>query len=142
MTDIPALRPPHESPTIDTVYELTQRWRALMGSLGFSHHRLWLLLLDPDGRVVPHVVQIDDIPPGAEAADCVPLLEMAGHIVPEAGSLAILLSRAGSNPITTDDRSWARGLTEAADGQGIRLWPVHFANDVELRAFARDDLIG
>jgi len=90
MTDIPALRPPHESPTIDTVYELTQRWRALMGSLGFSHHRLWLLLLDPDGRVVPHVLQIDDIPPGAEAADCVPLLEMAGHIVPEAGSLAIL----------------------------------------------------
>ncbi len=70
MTDIPALRPPHESPTIDTVCELTRRWRALMGPLGFSHHRLWLLLLDPDGRVVPHVVQIDDIPPAAGSSRC------------------------------------------------------------------------
>jgi hypothetical protein len=58
---------------------------------------------------------------------------MAGHIVPEAGSLAILLSRAGSQPITSDDRSCGRGLTEAAERHGIRMWPVHFANDVELR---------
>ena len=142
MTDIPALRPPHESPTIDTVHELTRRWRALMGPLGFSHHRLWLLLLDPDGWVVPHVVQIDDIPSRTAAADCAPLLEMAGHIVPEAGSLAILLSRAGSDAMTCDDRTWARGLTAAAERQGIRMWPVHFANDVELRVFAPDDLIG
>ncbi len=113
-----------------------------MGPLGFSHHRLWLLLLDPDGCVVPHVVQIDEIPHRTDPADCLPLLEMARHVVPDGGSLAILLSRAGSNAMTTDDRSWARGLTEAGVRQGIRMWPVHFANDVELRVFAPDDLIG
>ena len=63
-------------------------------------------------------------------------------VVPATGSVAILLSRAGNDPVTTDDRSWAFGLTKAAQRQGIRMWPVHFANDVELRVFAPDDLIG
>ena len=87
------------------------------------------------------MVQIDDIPPRTSAADCLPLLEMAGHIVPESGSLAILLSRAGSDTVTADDRSWARGLTDAAQRQGVRMWPVHFANGCRVESFAPDDLI-
>jgi hypothetical protein len=39
------------------------------------------------------------------------------------------------------DRSWARGLISAARHLGISMWPVHFANDVELRVFAPDDLV-
>jgi hypothetical protein len=39
------------------------------------------------------------------------------------------------------DRTWARGLTSAAQQLGVSMWPVHFANDVELRIFAPDDLL-
>jgi hypothetical protein len=73
------------------------------------------------------------------------LLEMCGHIVGRNGvngSVAILLTRPGSNPMNNADRSWARGLTSAARRLGVSMGPVHFANDVELRVFAPDDLVG
>ena len=45
------------------------------------------------------------------------------------------------NPMDGANRSWARGLTSAARQHGVTMWPVHFANDAELRAFAPDDLV-
>ena len=33
-----------------------------MGRLGFGRTSLWMLLLEPDGTPVPHVVEIDEIP--------------------------------------------------------------------------------
>jgi hypothetical protein len=39
------------------------------------------------------------------------------------------------------DRTWARGLTSAAEQLGVSMRPVHFANDVELRVFTPDDLL-
>ncbi len=52
----------------------------------------------------------------------------------------MLLTRPGRNPMDDADRSWARQLTSAAEQLGVSMWPVHFANDVELRIFAPDDL--
>jgi hypothetical protein len=68
---------------------------------------------------------------------------MCRHIVGRdgaGGSVAMLLTRPGCNPMEDADRSWARCLTSAADQLKIWMWPVHFANDVELRVFAPDDL--
>ncbi len=140
MTDIPALRPPHETPAIETLRHLTEHWRALMGPLGFSHHRLWVLMLDSDGRLIPNVLTIDEIPARADPVGCRSLMSIVDHALPHDGSLAILLSRAGRHPMNADDRSWARQLIDAADHQDLRLWPVHFANDAQLRVFAPDDL--
>jgi len=53
----------------------------------------------------------------------------------------MLLTRPGRNPLDDADRSWARCLTSAAEQLGVSMWPVHFANDVELRVFAPDDLV-
>jgi hypothetical protein len=39
------------------------------------------------------------------------------------------------------DRNWGRCLATAAHNLGVSMWPVHFANDVELRVFAPDDLV-
>jgi hypothetical protein len=39
------------------------------------------------------------------------------------------------------DRNWVRRLAAAADNLGVSMWPVHFANVVELRVFAPDDLV-
>jgi hypothetical protein len=53
----------------------------------------------------------------------------------------MLLTRPGRNPMDDADRSWARCLTSAADHLSVSMWPVHFANDVQLRVFAPDDLV-
>lgn len=115
-----------------------------MGPLGFSRPLLWIGLIQRNDMMSPQFIQIDEIPHSADSAMCEPLLEMCEHIVGRNGangSMAVLLTRPGSNPMNDADRSWARGLTSAAQRLGVSMWPVHFANDVELHVFAPDDLI-
>ena len=130
-------------PAIRNSDDLCLRWRALMGPLGFGRPRLWLGFLEPEGKMSAQLTQIEDIPGWADSTMCGSLLELCGHIVGRngaGGSVAILLTRPGRNPMDDADRSWARSLTSAAEQHGISMWPVHFANDVELRVFAPDDL--
>jgi len=144
MTDIPTLRPPHKMPPIRNSEDRCLHWRALMGTLGFGQPRLWIGLIRPDDMMSPQLIQIEEIPRSADAKMCEPLLEMCQYIVgPDGsgGSVAFLLTRPGRNPMNDADRSWARGLTAAAHELGVSMWPVHFANDVELRVFAPDDLV-
>jgi hypothetical protein len=144
MTDTPTLGPPHEMPAIRNTNDLCRRWRAVMGPLGFGQPLLWIAFLEPDGMMSPRLTQIEEIPRRADAKTCGALLEMCRHIVGwngAGGSVAMLLTRPGRNPMDDADRSWARYLTSAADHLGLSMWPVHFANDVELRVFASDDLV-
>ncbi|HEX6759129.1 MAG TPA: hypothetical protein VF086_12095 [Propionibacteriaceae bacterium] len=143
MRDIPTLGCPHEMPAIRNSHDLWLRWRALMGPLGFGTPKLWLAFLDPDDKMSAQLTQIEDIPRWADSTTCGGLLELCRHIVGRngaGGSVAVLLTRPGRNPMDDADRSWARYLISAADHLGVAMWPVHFANDVELRVFAPDDL--
>jgi len=115
-----------------------------MGPLGFGQARLWIAFLEPSAMMSAQLVQIEDIPRWADAQLCGALLEMCGHIIGRdglGGSVAFLLTRPGRNPIDDADRSWASGLTSAAQQHSASMWPVHFANDAELRVFAPDDLV-
>ena len=115
-----------------------------MGPHGFELPLLWIAFLSPDGMMSPRLTQIDEIPRWADAKICGALLEMCRHIIGRngaVGSVAMLLTRPGRDPMDDSDRSWARYLTSAADQVGLAMWPVHFANDVELRVFAPDDLV-
>jgi hypothetical protein len=144
MTDIPTLRPSHEMPPIRNSQDLCLHWRTLMSPLGFSQPRLWIGLIQPNDRMRAEVIQIEEIPRAATANMCEPLLEMCEHIVGRrgaGGSVTFLLTRPGRDPMNNADRTWARGLTSAAQQLGVSMWPVHFANDVELRVFAPDDLL-
>ena len=144
MTDIPTLRHPREMPPIRNSDDLYQRWRALMGPLGFGQRRLWIAFLEPSAVMSAQLVQIEDIPRWADPQLCGALLEMCGHILSRdgvGGSVAFLLTRPGRNPMDDGDRSWASGLTSAAQQHSASMWPVHFANDTELRVFAPDDLV-
>jgi hypothetical protein len=144
MTDIPTLRPPNEMPPIRHAEDLYLHWRALMGPLGFGQPRLWIGFIAPDDMMSAQLVRIEEIPRWADAKVCDALLEMVRHILGcngAGGSAAFLLTRPGSNPMDDADRGWARYLTAAADHHGVSMWPVHFANDVELRVFAPDDLV-
>jgi len=118
--------------------DLDRLWRALMGELGFARRRLWVLLVCDDGRPIPHIVQVDEIPdvPGDHL---VHLLEMCQHLDDETG-VAILLSRPGSDGLTTSDKAWGAALLDAARATGVSCWPLHVANDVAIRVVAPDDL--
>jgi hypothetical protein len=143
MTNRPTLRHPHEMPPIRNSEELCLRWRALMGPPGLGEPRLWIAFLGPDNVMSAQLTQIEDIPRLAYSKLCGPLLEMCRHVVSRSGaggSVAMLLTRPGRNPMDDADRSWGRCLAAAADNLGVSMWPVHFANDVELRVFAPDDL--
>jgi hypothetical protein len=144
MTDIPTLGRPHEMPAIRNSDDLCLRWRALMGPLGFRRPRLWIAFLEPDNLMSAALTQIEDIPRRADSKMCGSLLEMCRHVVGRngaGGSVAMLLTRPGRNPMDEADRSWAGCLTSASDHLSVSMWPVHFANDVELRVFAPDDLV-
>jgi len=143
MTDIPTRGRPHEMPAICNSGDLCLRSRALMGPLGFGRPRLWIAFLEPDNMMSAQLTQIEDIPRSADSKMCGSLLEMCRHVVGRkgaGGSVAMLLTRPGRNAMDDADRSWARCLTSAADHLSVSMWPVHFANDLELRVFAPDDL--
>jgi hypothetical protein len=144
MTDIPTRGRPHEMPAIRNSGDLCLRWRALMGPLGFGRPRLWIAFLEPDNMMSGQLTQIEDIPRRADSKMCGSLLEMCRYVVGPngvGGSVAMLLTRPGRNAMDDADRSWARCLTAAADHLSVSMWPVHFANDLELGVFAPDDLV-
>lgn len=145
MTTNPYAYPgPENLPPVGSDADLFQRWRSLMGPLGFSRRRLWILFLAPDGRVAPVLPTIDDVSGRADTGDCGPVVRICADVLESnlpGGSVAILYSRPGRGPVSEDDRTWARGLAAAAAREGVRLWPVHFANDEILQVFAPDDLI-
>ena len=144
MTHIPTLGRPHEMAPIRSSDDLCLRWRALMGPLGFGQPRLWIAFLDSNNMMSAQLTQIEDIPRRAHTKLCGPLLEMCRHIVGRngtGGSVAMLLTRPGRNPMDDADRSWGRCLAAAADNLAVSMWPVHFANDLELRVLAPDDLV-
>ena len=122
---------------------MTDLWRSLMGPLGFGQRLLWLQLLDADGRCTPLLLTIEELPllPDEECFD--QLVGFVRHLVElevPGGSVAFLLSRPGRAGLSAGDLRWARGLTDAARRLGVRAWPVHLANDHELRVVTDDDL--
>lgn len=140
----PPLRPPGRDKPIRTQRDLYQHWRDLMGPLGFSRPLLWLLFLAADGRPAPVLSQIDDLPRCPDDLFLVNLMHIAEEVIEHecpGGSLALLLSRPGSASLSEFDRAWARRLTTAASEAGVRMRPLHLANDEEIRTIAPDDLI-
>lgn len=59
--DRPTLLPPDQMPPVTSQAELFRTWQALMGELGFSATRLWVLFLGPDGRIAPPLTTIDEL---------------------------------------------------------------------------------
>lgn len=132
--DVPTLLPPGQMPAVRTPADLQLTWRALMGDLGFTDRRLWLLFLGPGGRPLGPLLDIGDLPDGPHGLDleglvavCREILDGPGH----GGSVAMLLTRPGAGPWHVGDRAWGRFLTDAARRIGGQIWPIHRANDRE-----------
>lgn len=141
MTQPPSIDPPSIDTATDPIHspdDMRERWRALMGPLGFGERLLWLGFVGPDRRMLKALTQI---PIGrAPHRDVVEDLVIAVSVFLEdldpGHSVALLLTRPGRDAITTDDRRWAEALTTAGDRIGVPLETVFRANDNDLVALS------
>jgi len=127
---------PHISTANDPIHspaDLEQRWRALMGPLGFSERLIWMAVIGPDNRFTKALTQVEiDCPPNEDVANN--LVWAMGEALGDASDLrlAALLTRPGSGGISDTDRAWTRLLTDAAVRHRLRFEPVFRAHDEML----------
>ena len=140
---IPTLLPADEMPPLLSQADVHWFWRAMMGPLGFTGRRLWLVFLEPDRRPVAHVVTVDDVPENPDPADVASLMTICAETCREQGmsGVTVLLSRPGRAGVRPSDRRWGLALLAAARAAQVELAPVHLANNDEVRPLTGDDLL-
>jgi hypothetical protein len=120
-------KPPLADVPIRSADELTRRWVTVLDPPIFGARSLWLTWLGADGRMLPVIVPVDDVPPVPEAAMIAGLLQMHAGVVAEHlngdGHLALALCRPGRPQASQDDERWAARLHAALDG----TWSLHLA---------------
>ncbi|MDH6246191.1 hypothetical protein [Mycobacterium sp. OTB74] len=126
-------RPPIETATdpIRSTSDMRQRWRALMGELGFGQSMLWVGFVGPDRRMPKLLI---DLPrPASPRSDLVdPLLDELVRVLDDmepGTTVAFLLTGPGHGPLSTLHRRWATELTAAAAQRAVPLKPIFGAND-------------
>lgn len=133
MESIPPLRSPDRTPPIRTADDLYRQWCAMMGPLGFAARSLWILLLEPDGRPLPVLPRIEELPGLPQRRTLRNLITICDRVmaqeVGEGGRVAMLLSRPGASRLTTSDQAWAEGLEREAARCTLSLMPFHIATD-------------
>lgn len=131
-------------PTIRTQADLDAMWRHLMGPLGFGYRRVYVVFVAPDGQVFPRITEISELPDLPDVESCANLIDLCAHVIdeqlPMGTSVAFLYARPGGPDFTTADRRWGAVLLQAAEQGFVPTWPVHLANDHQLRVLAPDDL--
>ncbi|TQN42047.1 hypothetical protein FHU33_1439 [Blastococcus colisei] len=126
--------PPLADVPIRSADELTIRWTKLLNPPVFGARSLWLSWFGSDGRMLPVVVPVDDLPLLPEPGMLMGLRQVHDSIVDEQlggdGHLALALCRPGGPQITEDDDEWAEALRSALDdGQIDGSWSLHLAAD-------------
>jgi len=105
---------------IHSVADMGQRWRAVIGPLGFSERLLWIGFVGPDRRMVKALSQVPLGPRPRRPfvkTTMTALLDVLDGLKDDA-SVALLLTRPGKGPILDADRQWSTLLTEVAADLG------------------------
>lgn len=114
--------------------DLGQRWRALMGPLGFSRPLLSFVFVGPDRRFVTVLTEFEvDLNPDPSYVDR--MMSIIAELLvdgPAGTTVAFLLTRPGHGPVSLRDRHWAALVGEAAAEFGIPIEPFFRANDEAL----------
>ncbi|NEK87675.1 hypothetical protein GCU60_18205 [Blastococcus saxobsidens] len=114
--------------------ELTDRWRAVLEPPVFGARSMWLTWFGADGRQLPLVIPVDDLPLAPDAALLVGLRDVHESVVVDqlggVGHLALALCRPGAAAVTGDDEAWAEALRHVLD-EGS--WSLHVAAGGEVR---------
>lgn len=133
----PYIPPPIESATdpIHSPADLGQRWRALMGQLGFGERLLRFAFVGPDRRFFKMLGEAEiRLSPDPAVADKLmsAFTTLLADELPAGTTVALLLTRPGCDPISNADRRWSTLLTETAARFGVPLEPIFRANDESL----------
>ena len=116
-----------------------------MEPLGFGSRRFWVTMFGPDGEPSGVMIDVDDAPMAIDDDEADQMIEGLGEVLLDilpGGTVAILCCRPGRDAMNRLDRRLALDLARAAARTGVPLRPIYFANDVMLRVFAADDLVG
>lgn len=133
--------PPAETATdpIHSPADLRQRWRALVGELGFGERLLRFAFVGPDRCLVKVLTEMPiDVNPDAVALES--LMVALGELVVDVGpgsTVALLVTRPGRGGISKADKRWAFALEDAADSFGVPIEPIYRANDEAIVLLGR-----
>jgi hypothetical protein len=124
--------------------DLTRRWSDLLGPPRFAARSLWLTWFGADGRQVPIVMPVDDLPDRPSGTALTGLLQLHEAVATEhlggRGHLAMALCRPGRPTPTHGDLAWAAAFRETLgdslqDAGDMRMtWSLHLAADGGVRA--------
>jgi hypothetical protein len=128
--------PPIETATdpVHSAADLRQRWRALMGPLGFGERLLWIGFVGRDRRLYKTMTQIP-LPPRPRrdyVDDVLVRLHWILYEFEPGTNAALLLTRPGGGGISQTDQQWAALLMEAGAERDVQLEPIFRANDESL----------
>jgi hypothetical protein len=124
-------KPPLADVPICSAAELTNRWATLLEPPIFGARSLWLMWLGADGRVLPIVVPIEELPQLPDDGLLAGLQQVhagvaADHLDGE-GHLALALCRPGRPQPSQDDERWAARLHATLDDELDGTWSLHLA---------------
>ena len=94
--------------------------------------RLWILLLTPDGTLLPQLQQVDGIPVCPDAYAVLALRGLLGRIAEPEREIAVVLERPGAARPTPDDWAWHDAVARAARGQALPLRSVLLAHSADV----------
>jgi hypothetical protein len=118
----------------DPVYstqDLRERWRALMGPLGFETRLLWFGLIGPDRCFANKLsrIPIRPRPRGRIVWNLMSSLRTLLDDLEAGTTVALLLSGPGRGPASTIELVWSKSLTDMAERFAVPLEPMFRAND-------------
>jgi len=132
----PYIPPPIETATdpVHSAADLGQRWRALMGPLGFGERLLRFAFVGSDRRFIKILtdVEIGRRPALRDVESIMSALRTLVGEMEDGTTVAFLLTRPGPGPLSRLDRQWSTMLTEVAAEFNVPLEPIFRANDESL----------
>ena len=123
--------PPAGQPPVRSAADLTRRWHTLLAPPLFGARSLWLAWFGPDGRMLPVVLPVDDLPRLPDHETLRGVLALHDAVTEQTdtadGHLALALCRPGPSQVTADDHAWADALREDLDPGVDGSWSLHVA---------------
>lgn len=132
------------APTLLSQADVEQMWRTLMQPLGWRRRALWFSLVAPDGRPLPQLCEVADLPEeiDGEGHDAAATLwrDLLADLAP-GGRIALLLVRPGCGGPSAADRSIAGGAYAACRAAGVPLEVIHLATDDDVWPLPADEVL-
>lgn len=130
-------------PVLRSQSDVHAMWRAIIDPLGWHSHRLYVVLIDTDGRPLPLIHEVDDIRermPADEADSIIRAFRLAQREAVPDGRCALLYCRPGAGGVNLADRLACLRLYAAAQIHRLPVEVIHVATDTEIVPVPLDEV--